>query len=48
MHVGRKDGGDKAHNILPDDTYKKLYDHSPHSVSKGHLKALSTVQWSVD
>lgn len=33
VHVGRKDGGDKVHNILSDDTYKKMYDHSPHSVS---------------
>ncbi|XP_049884910.1 anion exchange protein 2 isoform X2 [Pectinophora gossypiella] len=32
VHVGRKDGGDKMQNILPDSTYKKMYDHSPHSV----------------
>ncbi|KAI5640896.1 HCO3- transporter family domain-containing protein [Phthorimaea operculella] len=32
VHVGRKDGGDKVHNILPDSTYKKMYDHSPHAV----------------
>ncbi|CAB3255250.1 unnamed protein product [Arctia plantaginis] len=32
VHVGRKDGGDKVQNILSDTTYKKMYDHSPHSV----------------
>ncbi|XP_026758395.3 band 3 anion transport protein isoform X3 [Galleria mellonella] len=32
VHVGRKDGGDKVQTILPDSTYKKMYDHSPHSV----------------
>ncbi|XP_028035367.1 anion exchange protein 3 isoform X2 [Bombyx mandarina] len=32
VHVGRKDGGDKVQNILPDATYKKMYDHSPHAV----------------
>ncbi|XP_026322255.1 anion exchange protein 2 isoform X3 [Hyposmocoma kahamanoa] len=32
VHVGRSDGGDKAHEFLPDATYKKMYDHSPHSV----------------
>lgn len=33
VHVGRKDGGDKVQNILSDAAYKKMYDHSPHSVS---------------
>lgn len=33
VHVSRKDGGDKVQNILSDTTYKKMYDHSPHSVS---------------
>ncbi|KAG6446987.1 anion exchange protein 3 isoform X1 [Manduca sexta] len=32
VHVGRKDGGDKVQNILPDATYKNMYDHSPHAV----------------
>ncbi|KAJ0183991.1 hypothetical protein K1T71_000414 [Dendrolimus kikuchii] len=32
VHVGRKDGGDKVQSILPDATYKKMYDHSPHAV----------------
>ncbi|CAH0577697.1 unnamed protein product [Chrysodeixis includens] len=32
VHVSRKDGGDKVQNILSDTTYKKMYDHSPHSV----------------
>ncbi|KAF9410287.1 hypothetical protein HW555_010594 [Spodoptera exigua] len=32
VHVGRKDGGDKVQNILSDAAYKKMYDHSPHSV----------------
>ncbi|CAK1554059.1 unnamed protein product [Leptosia nina] len=32
IHVSRKDGGDKVHNILSDAAYKKMYDHSPHSV----------------
>lgn len=33
MHVGRKDGEDKVQNIFSDATLKKMYDHSPHSVS---------------
>lgn len=40
VHVGRKDGGDKVQNILSDTTYKKMYDHSPHSVSVAYLLAL--------
>lgn len=32
MHVGRKDGGDKVANILPESTFKKMYDHRPHAV----------------
>ncbi|CAK1588151.1 unnamed protein product [Parnassius mnemosyne] len=32
VHVGRKDGGDKVAHILPDATYKKMYDHRPHAV----------------
>ncbi|CAH0401805.1 unnamed protein product [Chilo suppressalis] len=32
VNIGRKDGGDKLQNILPEDTYKKVYDKSPHSV----------------
>ncbi|XP_059055151.1 anion exchange protein 3 [Achroia grisella] len=32
VHVGRKDGGDKVQNLLSDSTYKKIYDHNPHSV----------------
>ncbi|XP_068621048.1 band 3 anion transport protein [Battus philenor] len=32
VHVGRRDGGDKVANILPDATFKKMYDHRPHAV----------------
>ncbi|XP_073957418.1 anion exchange protein Ae2 isoform X3 [Choristoneura fumiferana] len=32
VYVGRRDGGDRLHSILSDTTYKKMYDHSPHSV----------------
>ncbi|KAL0902078.1 hypothetical protein ABMA27_000033 [Loxostege sticticalis] len=32
VHVARKEGGDKLQNILSEGTYKKIYDHSPHSV----------------
>lgn len=32
VHVSRKDGGDKMQNLLSDTAYKKMYDHSPHSV----------------
>lgn len=38
VHVGRSDGGDKAHEFLPDATYKKMYDHSPHSVREQILQ----------
>ncbi|KAM3956891.1 anion exchange protein Ae2 isoform 2-T2 [Aphomia sociella] len=44
VHVGRKDGGDKVHSILPDSTYKKMYDHSPHSVFVQLDELLATEQ----
>ncbi|XP_063837858.1 anion exchange protein 3 isoform X2 [Ostrinia nubilalis] len=32
VHLGRKEAGDKLQNVLPEGTYKKMYDHSPHAV----------------
>ncbi|XP_053623673.1 anion exchange protein 3 isoform X2 [Plodia interpunctella] len=32
VHVGRRDGGDKVQNIMPDASFKKMYDKNPHSV----------------